>query len=252
MPAAPASAAGAQPPQPWHRSGDRPEATGLALENGSQRAVDVAWLDDSGEELAVQDQPVFYTPRLPPGVPSFVRWRAVISEPRQQPWAPPLHRLAGPQFCGAVRALLLCHRRLAAMRAGAAARPGGAWCGRLRSSSWLAGVTLGDLPQELLLPILQAAAPEVTVLLDPPLPDGMLLEELPAGAATLFRQGDAPLLPPAEPLKLLISLLVLGEDGEEEGGEGGAQALQGEAWAPQQVLEQPPLPQAEPAEQPQQ
>lgn len=180
MPTAPGSAPGqpVQPVQQGHRSWDRREATGLALENGSQGAVHVYWLDDAGHEvryfclepgergylgtwtshpwvfrdaaapqrrLVVQDQPVFYAPRLPPGAPSFVRWRAVIREPRQQRWAPALHCLADARFRGVPRALLLCHRRLAALRA--VALPGRAWRGRLRSSSWLAAATLGDLPQ---------------------------------------------------------------------------------------------------------
>ncbi len=180
MPGVPGPGAG-QPQQPLgHRSWDRREGTGLALENGSQRLVRVYWLNDSGQEifyfelepgqrghlttwtshpwvfrdaaspaqqLAVQDQPVFYAPRLPPGTPSSRRWRAVIHEPRQQQWSPALHSLAGPRFRGAARTLLLCHRRLAAMRAGAASLPGRAWRGRLRSSSWLGAATLGDLPQ---------------------------------------------------------------------------------------------------------
>lgn len=186
MPAAPASpAAGQSPPQSHrHRSWDRREATSLALENGSQSRVRVYWLNDAGEEvpyfsldpgerghlstwtshpwlfrdaasparrLVVLDQTVFYAPRLPPGLPGSARWRAVIREPRQQRWAPALHCLAGAQFRGAARSLLLCHRRLAAMRASAAARPGRVWCGRLRSSSWLAAATLGDLPRVRLL-----------------------------------------------------------------------------------------------------
>ncbi|KAL4419256.1 hypothetical protein ABPG77_001194 [Micractinium sp. CCAP 211/92] len=114
MPGVPGPGAG-QPQQPLgHRSWDRREGTGLALENGSQR---LGRRQPPTQQLAVQDQPVFYAPRLPPGTPSSRRWRAVIHEPRQQQWSPALHSLAGPRFRGAARTLLLCHRRLAAMRA---------------------------------------------------------------------------------------------------------------------------------------
>ena len=106
-------------------------------------------------------------------------------------------------------------------------------------------------PQELLLPILQAAAPDVILLLDPPLPDGLAPEELPPGAASLFRLGEAPLPLLAEPLQLLISLLVLGH--EEEEGQGAEQ--QQEEVVPlqqqqqQQQQQQPPLDQGPQQEQ---
>ncbi len=75
------------------------------------------------------------------------------------------------------------------------------------------------------------------LLLDPPLPDGMVLNELPAGAASLFRLGEAPLLPPVEPLKQLVSLPEL--EAEEEEGQGAQEQLEVLALQQQQPLHPP-------------
>ncbi|KAL4422838.1 hypothetical protein ABPG75_009035 [Micractinium tetrahymenae] len=177
---------------------------------------------DPAAVLVVEGQAVFYAP---PQAHGSDRPRAVIREAERQPWGPAHHLHTPPAFQEQAAALLLCHRRLArggvvlqgAQEQGAQ----GGWCGRLRGAvSWprrqqgpdqgrpdgQAGPEeaalpvpaaqqqpgLGDLPQELLLVVLAAAAPTVPILVKPALPQGVSPAELPPGALEqLFRAGGS-------------------------------------------------------------
>ncbi|KAL4434175.1 hypothetical protein ABPG75_000616 [Micractinium tetrahymenae] len=168
------------------------------------------------EQLVVQDQAVLYVPPLLPGldkpaVEAHIRAVAGVA------WSPASHAAFPPDFRAAAAALLCCHRQLVGGISSGAAPEGAS--GPERQGGWLRWLSrqlsgqgasprkraevaqgapqrqkhpcccLGDLPKDLLLDVLAAAAPFVPLLVKPALPHGLEPGELSPEALQLFRQG---------------------------------------------------------------
>ncbi|KAL4860094.1 von Hippel-Lindau disease tumor suppressor [Chlorella vulgaris] len=179
--------------------------------------------DDSEQTCVVDNQPVFYPPVAPLGAPAT---QACIRIASPLPWSPAHHLQFPAAFRAEVAALLLCHRRLQLPPPTAPAShvhlpPQGCWL--WQQQQWLLGKcpelvkqlagasglllpapslvssyaslptlqqqhpVLGDVPKDLLLEVVAAAAPLTLHLVKPLPPHGISLGDLPPQAVELFR-----------------------------------------------------------------
>ncbi|KAL4430138.1 hypothetical protein ABPG77_004920 [Micractinium sp. CCAP 211/92] len=169
------------------------------------------------KQLVVQDQAVFYAP--PATRQDELAVEARISCARGMAWSPASHAAFPPGFRAATATLLCCHHRLAACRPDSTARDAasksgqcGRWLCRLSRLLLEQGTSfrmraegpqaaprhqqqaccLGDLPKDVLLDVLAAAAPFVPLLVKPAFPHGIEPGELSTKALQLFRQAEGP------------------------------------------------------------